>query len=468
MSLRTRLLLAIGYVLLVAIVAFEVPLAINTSNRVESEVRAQASAQADLLAIAAAEELGEGAATLRPLVDTAAETVRGRVIVVDSEGRLLADSAGEQRGRDFSSRPEVADALAGRTVQRERQSTDLELELLATAAPVRLDGDTAGAVRITQSTEAESEAALDAIGALVLIGLVVLAIGMIAGVIVARQLSEPLRDLTRTAERIAGGDLEQRVSPSGSSEQVALSRAFNEMTARLSDALTAQRRFVADASHQLRTPIAGLRLRLEEARALLVSPDSAGASAATAEIDAATGEIDRLSHVVSEMLTLSRIGERHAPSRRISTARLVADAAERWRSAAEEKEIELRVLAGTSGAVECPPEDADRALDALIENAIRYSPPRTTISLVPKTASIEIVDQGPGIPDQELGPIFERFHRGTSGRRGPKGTGLGLAIARELARSWQGDVRLGPGDRGGTRATLSFAEPASDDVDGRA
>ena len=79
MSLRVRLLLAIGYVLLVAIVAFEVPLAINTARRIDSEVRAQATAQADLLAVAASEELDEGRAALTPLVETVAEAVRGRV-----------------------------------------------------------------------------------------------------------------------------------------------------------------------------------------------------------------------------------------------------------------------------------------------------------------------------------------------------------------------------------------------------
>jgi sensor histidine kinase regulating citrate/malate metabolism len=155
-SLRGRLLLAIGYVLLIALVAFVVPLAINTSNRVDSEVRAQATAQADLLSVAAAEELPEGADAIDPLVDVAAKAVRGRVIVVDEQGRLVSDSAGETAGTDFANRPEIQSALAGESFQGERESTTLGMDLTATSAPMIAGGQVVGAVRITQSTEAES------------------------------------------------------------------------------------------------------------------------------------------------------------------------------------------------------------------------------------------------------------------------------------------------------------------------
>jgi signal transduction histidine kinase len=455
-SLRTRLLLAIGYVLLVALVAFEVPLAINTANRTDSEIRAQASAQADLLAVAAAEELDEGSAALVPLVDTVANAVRGRVIIVDRRGRLVADSESEPRGTDFSTRPEIEQALAGDRFQERRESTDLGMEILATAAPMILGDEIVGAVRITQSTEAQSRAVLDSVSGLVLIGLIVLGIGLIAAVVVAGQLSEPMREMTRSTRRIAAGDLDERVEPSGSSEQVALAHSFNEMTERLAEALRSQREFVADASHQLRTPITGLRLRLEEARAMLGVGGAEPSADATDEIDAATREIDRLSQVVTEMLTLSRIGERRSRPIPIDLGRLAADALGRWRGEAAQRRIALRMSGEASDPALCPIEDAERALDALIENAIRYSPERTTVEVRVAEGEIVVADQGPGVPADEVEAVFERFHRGSSGRAGPRGTGLGLAIARGLARSWGGDVNLEPGRSGGTRATLSF------------
>jgi signal transduction histidine kinase len=466
-SLRNRLLLAIGYVLLIAIVAFEVPLALNTSHRIDSEVRAQASAQADLLAVAAAEELPEGRSHIQPLVDVAAETVRGRVIVVNRRGRLVADSEREPSGSDFSNRPEIVSALEGSRFQQERRSDDLDMEIIATSAPMIVDDEVLGAVRVTQSTASEQRAVLDSVGGLALVGLIVLGIGLIAAVLVARQLTTPLRAMTRSTERIAAGDLDERVPPTGSSEQRALAHSFNEMTDRLGAALRSQREFVADASHQLRTPLTGLRLRLEEARAALHG--GSGEDGAGSEIDAATDEVDRLSLIVGEMLTLSRAGERDAPRVEVEVEELSRATAERWAAEAEREGISIEVRADRPGRVRCPLADAEQALDALVENAIRYSPPGTTVTLVAGRDEIAVVDEGPGIGSEEREAVFERFHRGNAGRSGPRGTGLGLPIARSLARAWGGDVELGAGPGEGTRAVLRFeAETREPAAEGRA
>lgn len=457
MSLRNRLLIAIGYVLLIAIVAFEVPLALNTSDRIDSEVRSQASAQADLLAIVAAEELPEGRSHIQPLVDVAAETVRGRVIVVNRRGRLVADSEREPTGTDFSNRPEIGSALEGSRFQQERHSDDLNMEIIATSAPMIVNDKVQGAVRVTQSTASEERAVLDSVGGLALVGLIVLGIGLIAAVVVARQLTTPLRAMTRSAQRIADGDLDERVPPTGSSEQRALAHSFNEMTDRLAAALRSQREFVADASHQLRTPLTGLRLRLEEARAAL--DGGSRENGAGSEIDAATDEVDRLSLIVDEMLTLSKAGERDAPQVEVALEELSRNAGERWAAEAELEGITIEVCADRPGRVRCPLANARQALDVLIENAIRYSPPETTITLVAGRDNIAVVDEGPGIGPEEREAVFERFHRGSAGRSGPRGTGLGLPIARSLARAWGGEVELGDGD-GGTRVVLVFGAQA--------
>lgn len=459
MSLRGRLLLAIGYVLLIALVAFVVPLAINTSNRVDSEVRAQATAQADLLSVAAAEELPEGADAIDPLVDVAAKAVRGRVIVVDEQGRLVSDSAGEKAGTDFSNRPEIQSALGGQSFQGERESTTLGMDLTATSAPMIAGNRVVGAVRITQSTEAESQAVLDSVGGLAVIAAIVLGIGLIAALIVARELTAPLKAMTESAERIAAGDLSERVPPSGSSEQRTLARAFNLMTGKLEEALQSQRQFVADASHQLRTPITGLRLRLEEAREALAGGGRPEPDDAVTEIDAATGEVDRLSDVVSEMLTLSKIGEHRGAPEDLGTGDLVTTAIRRWSAEAGASSIGLSRLLSHPGTVRIAGADAERALDALIENAIRYSPAGSSIELRALPYSIEVIDQGPGIPEDEREEVFERFHRGSAGRAGPRGTGLGLAIARALLRAWDGDVTIEDAPGGGTRARLRFPDP---------
>ncbi|MBK5115498.1 MAG: sensor histidine kinase [Thermoleophilia bacterium] len=129
---------------------------------------------------------------------------------------------------------------------------------------------------------------------------------------------------------------------------------------------------------------------------------------------------------------------------------------ERWRGQAERRLVGLQASSAAGGLVVCAREDAERALDALIENAIHYSPEHSSVEVRAAEMEIAVIDHGPGIPPDEVEAVFERFHRGRSGRAGPGGTGLGLAIARGLARSWGGDVVLQPGRPQGTCAILRF------------
>lgn len=439
--------------LLLAIVALGVPLAINLRARVNAEVRTQAQAQADLVAATAADLLGPAdRSMLTSLAHTAASSVRGRILIVDRRGAVLVDSAGPaQVGSSYESRPEIAAALAGRPVQVERNSRTLGQQILATAVPVIHGGRPVGAVRVTQSVAAVHDAVRRAELGLVLIGLIVLALGLFAGLVIARQVARPLRRLEHVAGRVAQGDLSARAQVEGSREQRSLSRSFNEMTARLEKLLRAQQQFVADASHQLRTPLTGMRLRLEEARALTTE------RAADRELDAALSEVDRLATTVDELLVLSRAGERELTGSAVALDEIAAAAVERWRAAAAARNIRLeRRHEGERWQAWIARADAERALDALLENAIQYSPPDATVSVITSAGRIAVLDRGPGIEPQEREAVFDRFHRGRAGMAGPPGSGLGLAIARELARGWGGEVTLENREGGGCAAVLSL------------
>ena len=449
MTLRGRLLLALAYILLLAIVALEVPLAISLRDRVDAEVRSQARSQADVVAASVAGNLDEPG-TLDDAVRTAAGAVRGRVVVVGLEGALLADSAGtDQLGTDYSDRPEVAQALRGRPVQDRRRSETLDQEILATAVPIVESGERAGVVRVTQSVDAVSRATDRATLGLAAVGLLVLGLGLAAGVVIARQIAGPLRRLDDAAARVAEGDLSVRAKVEGSAEQRSLATTFNGMTARLERLVAGQRDFVADASHQLRTPLAGLRLRLEEARAVSDDPD------VHEELDAAMAELDRLAAIISELLLLSQAGEVDAPPEALDLDDAVRRAAVRWDGA---EGGSVRAVEAAPGApAYCPVADLDKVLDALIENALRYGGGEITV--VSRPGGVEVLDRGPGFDGAELEAVFERFHRGVAGRAGPSGTGLGLAIARELARRWGGDVELANRPEGGAAARITVPAP---------
>jgi signal transduction histidine kinase len=424
------------------------------SARVNAEVRTQAQGQADLVAATAADLLGPTQrAALQALARQAAISVRGRVLIVDSDGTVLADSGVPAAlGSSYESRPEITAALKGRQVQVQRASKTLGEEILATAVPIIRNRRTVGAVRVTESVAAVNSAVRRSELGIALIALVVLALGLSAGALIAATVARPLKRLEGVARRVAHGDLSARAHLEGSREQRSLARSFNEMTARIARLLTAQRDFVADASHQLRTPLTGLRLRLEEARALDAD------SAAAADLDAAIAEVDRLSHTVDELLELSNAGERRLAGAAVALDEVARAAVDRWRPAAAERAIGLMYRGPGGGRVWASRQDLERALDALIENALHYAPRATTVEVVSSLGTVEVRDRGPGVGEDERQLVFERFRRGRAGRAGPPGSGLGLPIARELAREWSGDVVLMERDGGGAVAALVVPE----------
>jgi signal transduction histidine kinase len=438
--------------LLLALIALGVPLAVSLRDRVDAEVKGQARSQADVVAASSSELLGpRQRPALRNLVQVSAESVRGRVIVVNRRGSLLADSAGAPAGRSYADRPEIRAALKGHGEQITRSSKTLGTEILATSAPVLSHRLTAGAVRITQSVSAVNSAVKTSLLDLAALAGVVLLLGLAAGAVVAQQIARPIRRLDRAARRVSAGDLDSTVAVEGSTEQRSLARAFNEMTQRVKRLLRGQQDFVADASHQLRTPLTGLRLRLE---ALEERSRDDGATAA--ELEAALGEIDRLSLVVEELLVLSRAGEHELPAESVDLGDAAERAARRWRHGAEKGSVEMEVRCGSEPATAwCAAHDLDRSIDALLENALRYSPPGSVVTIETGLGLVEILDRGPGLEPGEEEAVFERFRRGSAGRRrGPGGTGLGLPIARELTRQWGGEVTLCAREGGGARATI--------------
>jgi signal transduction histidine kinase len=290
--------------------------------------------------------------------------------------------------------------------------------------------------------------------ALIGVGFLALILGLGVAWILAGSLSRPLLGLAGTARRVAGGDLDARAEMEGSSEQREVASAFNEMTGRLARALRAQREFVANASHQLRTPLTGLRLRIEAAALKAKDP------AVESELNAAERETERLAQLLTELLTLARERER-PPAEPIELERAVAAAGERWEGPAESSGHELLVREdGPAATVAASRDDLAAILDNLIENALNYSPPGTAVTVEWDAgggqATLAVLDEGPGIAAEEGDLVFERFYRGSASRGGAAGTGLGLSVVEALARRWGGDAAIANRPEGGARAVVSL------------
>jgi signal transduction histidine kinase len=451
-SLRARLLAAFAYVLVLAILALLVPLALNLSRRVDAEIRSEARGQAQLLAAFAAGRLDDRE-ELDRLVSRSSRDLRGRVIVVGRRGRLLADSEGSGlRLAPYASRPEIAEALQGRTAQGERHSDSVQQDLLYTAVPIVAAGETEGAVRVTQSVDAVNDEVRNDTLALVGVAAIVLLLGLGVAWLLAGSLARPLRRLGATARLVADGDLDARAQVEGSSEQREVASAFNDMTDRLGRALRSQREFVANASHQLRTPLTGLRLRLEAASLKARDPD------VERDLVAAERETVRLARLLTELLTLARERERPEPED-VSLAEVARAAHERWEAPAETGGRRLAVGGDADPVVSATEADLAVILDNLVENALNYSPPDTTVAIewsaAGPAARLAVLDEGPGIAPDERERVFERFFRGSAGSEAP-GTGLGLSVVEALAERWGGSVELRGRPEGGTIAEVTL------------
>jgi len=455
MTLRNQLLGAFAYVLLLIIVALEVPLVLNLARRIDAEVKNEAAAQAFVVAAGASGSMGNPA-ELGRVVRRSGRELGARVIVVGPRGGLLADSTvANPPNVSYASRPEIAAALRGQRAQGERHSDTLGEDLLYTAVPITNNGVVVGATRVTQSLSAVHSRIRRGVLALIAIGAFALIVGLALAWFLASSLSRPLRNLAATARRFEAGDLEARAECAGAAEQKEVAAAFNDMAERLGVVLAAQREFVANASHQLRTPLTGLRLRIESAR-LKSGPEAA------AELEAAEQEVERLARLLTSLLTLAREGDKPAAAHPVSLARAAERAHQRWAAAAEEDGRELELVGNGDATIAASEEDLAILLDNLIENALRYSPTRVAVDWGRDggEAWLAVLDEGPGLQAGEETQLFERFARGSAGS-GRSGTGLGLAIVQTLAHRWRGEASLSNRLEGGTRAEVRFPAAAT-------
>lgn len=468
MSFRTRLVLAAAYLVAAVVLALEIPLALSIERRADSDFQADVLGRAALLAarisddVAAVNQGSPDASTaaLTQAVDTNVAAVGERIVVTNARGRVLADSSGAAAsGSGFATteRPEFAVALEeGQVDSRRRFSETAGEELLLVTVPVVDGGEVVGAVRVSASRDSVVDRVHSSWLRLAAIGLAVVAGAFVLAWILATTVSRPLRRLRDTAGQLGGGNLDARAPTDGPAELAALGVSFNRMADALGSSMRAQRDFVANASHQLRTPLTGIKLRLEAIRA---DGGTAGENAARAE-----EELDRLEALVDDLLALAGAATAASTGTTVDLSSVIEGAVERWQAPASEVEKTVEVGRHEPALVFADPGDLTHVVDNLVENALRYTPPGAHVTVESAAedgrATLVVADDGPGIPEEERARVFERFYRGSNGRRLGPGTGLGLAIVAELVERWDGDVTLADGP--GTRIQVAFRHTPAD------
>jgi two-component system, OmpR family, sensor kinase len=463
-TVRSRLTLAFTYILLTVIVALSIPLAINLDKRARSEYATETLTNVQTVAGAiGAESLqADQRAKLQRDVESYARELSGRVVVTNRNGFVLADSDRTEIGDRFAEglRPEIDIALGNPPTPnwQYRHSTDANADLLVTAAPI-IDEGLVGAVRLTTNVHDVSRAVRRTELGIAVIGLGGLLAGVLIAAALAGSLARPLQRLAAAARRLGSGDLTARAGAvEGASEVEELGRSFDEMASRLERTVQAQREFVANASHQLRTPLTGMKLRLESAI------DAVTDGSQRHQLEAAEREVDRLSEIVDRLLVMAKQIEEGEPTH-VDLGESVHRAVDRWSDRASRLGSTLDA-SGPSAIAQVNPSDLDQILDNLLDNALAYAPGPIEVQsgLTDGIASVAVRDHGTGIPAEEQARVVERFYRGRGAPRG--GSGLGLAITRELAEKWGGRLRLQQADGGGTRVDVTFHAAWSSEDEG--
>ncbi|WP_329336711.1 HAMP domain-containing histidine kinase [Streptomyces sp. NBC_01352] len=327
------------------------------------------------------------------------------------------------------------EALLSRRSHDPKQVWPWQRNRLVVASPVIRDGDVV-AVVVTDSPTGQMRSRI-------LHGWLVIGTGEFAAMLLAVGAAlrltgwvlRPVRVLDATTHAIASGALKSRVAAAGGPPELRrLARSFNEMADNVEDVLEQQRAFVADASHQLRNPLAALLLRIE----LLAFELPEG----NQEIASVQAEGKRLAHVLDDLLDLALAEHAEADLKVTDIGALTAERVAAWTPTAEAKGVRL---AGSCPATTAwaDPVTLSSALDAVIDNAVKFTPKDETVEVTVAsdgdTSTIVVTDSGPGLTDEELARVGDRFWR--SGRhQNVKGSGLGLSISRALLAAGGGSI----------------------------
>lgn len=457
--MRRLLLASFLGIVLVALAISSVPFAFFIQT-VERE-RLLTTLERDAFVIAGkAEEALESLSPsdLRPVRDLAQDyrdAGGARVVVTDEQGIVIVTNDPEENraGVSYLSRPEFAEATAGQISTGERYSETLGLTLVYVAVPVFSGQNIVGAVRLTfDKAVIDAEVSRQLTGILI-VALTTLALGGALALILSRTLARGIRELEHTSEAFAGGDFSARAREDvGPSDIRALAGGFNAMAEKVSALVETQRRFASDASHQLRTPLTALMLRIEGLRES-VKPTAK----VTERFDALEQEIARLNRLIDGLLALGRAGAEKTPVISVDASTLARERVESWRSLAEESGVTLDSHIEDNVTITAAETALEHILDVYIDNALAVSPAGSTITVLltreGSAVTLLVQDEGPGVSDEVARRAFDRFWRGGSSY---EGSGLGLAIVKELADASGASVALESRENGGAQARVVF------------
>jgi two-component system, OmpR family, sensor histidine kinase MprB len=447
MSFRTRLALVAAAAVGIAVVVASIVVYIVVHNELLGEVDRSLTARYEGIASGPPLSISDGYLDIRgaspgQLSDFAqAVPVAGRPYV--QRGMLVSippTRRDRQTASRAASRQEVPVYLTNRRVD------DAEYRVLTFPA-IGLDGS-GYAVEIFRPLSEVNRTLHRITIFLILIAAGGMGVAAALGLLVARAALTPVRRLTATTEAVTETrDLSQRIESTGTSndELGRLATSFNTMLGALEESNRAQRQLVADASHELRTPLTSLRTNIE----VLARADQMAPEERERLLEDVVEQIGEMTALIGELIELARESRPDMvaePAGEVRLDLLTADAVERTRRNRPSVEFETDL---EESLVHGPPSAIERAVANLLDNAAKWSPPGGPVEVLVRDGEVVVRDHGPGIAEEDLPYVFDRFYRSRDAR-GMPGSGLGLAIVKQVAESHGGSVVAEQPPGGGT------------------
>jgi signal transduction histidine kinase len=453
--MRYRLVGTYLTLLILVLIALEVPLAINVAASRTQEMVIDRNADAARFASLADPALRTGEfVTLIELLHRYYDLYHIASAVVDRDGNLVAVTGDVSAFVTKEVHAWVIQALAGERVGAGHTVWPWQDEPLAIAVPVTTAGEVVGAVITLSPTDGLRSGVDGAWVELAVVGLLAGVLFVAVAVVLTRWILRPVARLDTAAHQLSHGALDARVPPElGPPELRRLARSFNTMADAVTDVLQRQKAFVAQASHQLRNPLTALRLRVEGLRVFLTEPTG------REEHRLALEETDRLQRILDGLLALAQAERGKPDTETVDAAKIADERVAGWLPLARLYDITLRRAGCASAPVQALPTAVGQALDALIDNALKFAGPEATVTVQVEPDSdavfVHVIDDGPGLSGVEREQATERFWRAAH-TQNIEGSGLGLAIATVLVEASGGRLDLLPGEPKGLNARLRF------------
>ncbi len=449
--MRTRLLAVVTSLVVLVVLGLGAPLALSVAGTEGQQLFLDRLTDTENFASTAQQAFSSDDFTALGGELTRYEQVYGiQAFVVDTSERIKAHSPAPVDLGDSEVQQVIQAALAGQAPHAGPTLLPWDTTPLVVAEPVLLSGEREGVAVTVSATEHVRNVILGWWSALTAGAIIAMALAVMAALPVVRWVLRPLRQLDDATAQLGaavvrGEDVDPAGIHGGPPELRRLSQSFDRLATTVTGTLAAQRAFVADASHQLRNPLTALRLRLANLSGHLPADAEEHHAAAIAEAD-------RLGRILDELLAMARAESGAVAPVEVDVDQVVKQRVASWQAIAAQRNVSLVLAGEPGGRAMAPPRGLEAVLDALLENAVKYTEPGTPVQVEVRrpdgVVALSVRDHGPGLGAEELARATDRFWRSQE-HQNVDGTGLGLAIVRRIVERVSGTVEVSTPEGGG-------------------